>query len=72
MKDKHQKIEVAAKFLVCLEPGDYARSHAFETRDEAVEYAQRKTFEKGSEVLVYQAVEKAVPNTKEVKVEKLS
>jgi hypothetical protein len=73
MSDKKtQKIEVSQKFLIADDAGSYGSSWTFETRDEAVEWAQKRTFKNGSDVLVYQAVEKATPNTKEVKVEKLT
>lgn len=69
MSDKKtQKIEVSRKFQV----GRLYDQEFFETLAEAQDAAQRETFSQGKEVLVYQAVEKAVPNTKEVKLEKLT
>lgn len=66
------KAEVEQKFALFPEADDYGRARYFTTRDEAVEAAQKATFKNGDEVLVYQAVEKAVPNTREVKLEKLT
>lgn len=61
-------IEVAQKFYV--NHGDYDQRY-FETLGEAEKSAQARTFTKGEPVLVYQAVAKAMPNTADVKVEKL-
>lgn len=71
MSDKKtQKIEVSQKFVT--KTGRYQDWEYFETKDEAVEAAKRSTFSSGSEVLVYQAIEKATPNTKDVAMSSLT
>ncbi len=71
MSDKKtQKIEVSQKFVVFT--GPYKSESFFETLNEAQDAAQRATFTRAEDVLVYQGIEKAVPNTKEVKLEKLT
>jgi hypothetical protein len=69
-KKKIEKLEVSERFMA--KTGRYGDLKFFETIDEAREAAQNSTFSQGTEILVYQAVEKAVPNTKEVKIEKLT
>lgn len=69
-KKTDTKVEVSQKFAV--QSGSYGGWNFFETFEEAEDAAQRKTFDGGEDVLVYQAVAKAVPNSKEVKVSKLT